>query len=126
VKVSGATPPPATLTCGQPLVLCYDLSSVNTSGVPSRGVLFAQGYPTAGYSTASGEPVVRKVQLQVPGGGCSNAYFFYLNSGTCQLGVSADVTFPADATGTNTVSATISDLNGNYSVTKGLKNTSGT
>jgi hypothetical protein len=124
MKLSGATPPPATLTCGQPLVLCYDLSSVNTSGVPSRGVVFAQGYPTAGYSTAPGEPVVKRVELQIPGGGCSSssAYFFYLTSGTCQLRVRADVAF-SDATGNNrSVSATISDLNGAYSDTEGLKN----
>src|SRR5207248_1688849 len=69
---------------------------------------------------------VKSVQLQVPGGGCSNAYFFYLASGTCQLGVRADVTF-SDATGNNrSVSATISDLNANYLHTEGLKNTAST
>jgi hypothetical protein len=125
VRLTGATPPPPSLTCGAALVVCYDLSSVNASGQPSRGVLFAQGYSSSGYSTTAGEPVINSVKLLVPGGGCANAYFFYIATGTCQLGVNADVAF-SDATGNNrTVSATISDLNGAYSHTEDLKNTTG-
>jgi hypothetical protein len=124
MKLSGATPPPATLTCGQALVLCYDLSSVNASGVPSRGVLFVRGFPSAGYTTpgSTGEPSVRSVTLTSGPGGtvCTNPYFFYLASGSCTIGVRADVT------GADSVTATISDLGGNYTDTKGLSNSAGT
>jgi hypothetical protein len=124
MKLSGATPPPATLTCGQPLVLCYDLSSVNASGVPSRGVLFVRGFPSAGYTTpgSTGEPSVKSVTLTSGPGGtvCTNPYFFYLASGSCTLGVVANVT------GATTVSATIADLSGNYTDTNDLSNNAGT
>lgn len=121
VKLSGATPAPATLTCGQPLVLCYDTSSANSQGVPSRGVLFVQGYPSGGYTTpgSTGEPSVKSVTLFAGGSSpCPDPYFFYLAPGvsSCTLGVKADVT------GANSVSATISDLNGNYSATTALDN----
>ena len=131
IKLTGATPAPAALTCGQPLVQCYDLSSLNASGSPTRGALFIHGYPTAGYSTGvSGEPVVRSVTLLAPGAApCANPYFFVIASGNCQVGVQADVAF-ADATGNNrSVSATLSDYTTptpDYTDTNGLKNTGGT
>jgi hypothetical protein len=124
VKLSGATPPPATLTCGQPLVLCYDLSSTNTSGVPSRGVMFVRGFPSGGYTTpgSTGEPSVASVRLTSGPGGtvCTDPYFFYLASGSCTLGVQAVVA------GANSVSATIADTSGNYNVTNPLSNNAGT
>jgi hypothetical protein len=129
-KLSGATPPPSTLSCGQTLVVCFDLSSVNGSGVPSRGFMFVHGYPATGYTTGvAGEPTVKNVQHFVGGTSpCSDAYFFALATGTCTLGVTADVTF-ADAAGNKrSVTATISDLNTppDYTNTNDLKNTTGT
>ncbi len=130
VKLSGATPPPATVTCGQPLVECYDLSSIDASGTPARGLIFVHGFPTAGYSTGvGGEPVVKGVTLTTPGGasGCTNPFFFTLTTGSCQLGVQAVVSF-ADASGNNrSVSATLSDYGSppDYMKTNSLKNTAG-
>jgi hypothetical protein len=86
--------------------------------------MFVRGYPGAGYSTAAGEPTVRSVTL-IPGGGgtCSDPYFFYLASGTCTLGVKADVTFSDAPTNKSSVTATISDLQTPqvYSATQNLK-----
>ncbi len=126
VKLSGAVPPPTTITCGQVLTQCYDLGTADASGLPTNGVLFVQGYPAAGYTTgASGEPTVKGVSLFTGGGSpCSDAYFFSLISGSCTLGVQADVTFPAGS-GTTTVSATITGANG-YTETNRLSNTTGT
>jgi hypothetical protein len=127
VKLSGATPPPSTLSCSDPLVQCYDFDTLNaTTGYPSRGILFLRGYPNGGYTTgATGEPSVKAVTLFVGGNSpCSDAYFFSIISGNCNLGVQADVTFPSGS-GTTTVSATITGGNG-YTDTNKLSNTTGT
>jgi Putative Flp pilus-assembly TadE/G-like len=124
IKLSGATPPPSPLTCGQPLVLCFDLTG--PAGTPP-GMLFIHGYPSAGYSTAAGEPTVKSVTLFTPGGasGCANGYFFAILSGSCQIGVQADVTF-SDATGNKrSVSATLSDYQSDYSEQHDLNNSTG-
>jgi Putative Flp pilus-assembly TadE/G-like len=125
VKLSGATPAPATITCGQPLNQCYDLGTADATGLPSNGVLFVHGYPAAGYTTgAAGEPKVRGVTLFTGGGTpCSDPYFFSIVSGTCGLGVQADVAFPA-VSSKNTVCATITGAFG-YTETNQLRNTSG-
>jgi hypothetical protein len=126
VRMSGAVPPPATITCGQVLTQCYDLGTADASGLPTNGVLFVHGYPTDGYTTGKvGEPKVKSVTLFTGGGTpCSDPYFFSIISGGCTLGVQADVTFPSGS-GTTTVTATISGDNG-YSDTNRLSNTSGT
>ena len=127
VKLSGATPPPSTLSCSDPQTQCYDFASLNANGYPSRGVLFVQGYPSAGYRTpgSTGEPSVKGVTLFVGGNSpCTDAYFFSILSGSCNLGVQADVAFPSGS-GTTTVSATITGSN-TYTDTNRLSNTSGT
>jgi Putative Flp pilus-assembly TadE/G-like len=128
VKLTGQTPPPSTLSCSDALVQCYDFDSLNaTTAYPSRGILFVRGYPSAGYTTtgSTGEPRVKSVTLFVGGGSpCSSAYFFSILSGSCNIGVEADVTFPAGS-GTTTVSTTITGGNG-YADTNRLSNTSGT
>ena len=127
VKLSGATPPPTTITCGQVLTQCYDLGTAGASGLPANGILFVRGYPGAGYTSpgSTGEPSVKSVTLLTGGGSpCSDPYFFNLISGTCTLGVQADVTFPSGS-GTTTVTATINGAYG-YSETNDLSNTAGT
>ena len=128
VKLSGANPAPSTVTCGQLLTYCYDLSTVNSSGVPSKGIVFTRGYPSAGYNTpgSTGEPSVKSVTLLTGGSPlCADPYFFSILSGTCNLGVQADVTFPSGSGTKQTVSATITGANG-YTETNDLSNTSGT
>jgi hypothetical protein len=127
VRLSGATPPPATITCGQVLTQCYDLGTAGATGLPAKGILFVRGYPGAGYTTpgSTGEPSVKSVTLFTGGGSpCSDPYFFSIISGNCTLGVQADVAFPSGS-GTRTVSATITGAYG-YSDTIELSNTSGT
>jgi hypothetical protein len=129
IKLSGATPPPSPLVCGQALTQCYDLSSLDVAiGAYTRGAIFIHGYPTAGYTTpgSTGEPSVKGVTLVSPGGstGCvDQGYFFAITSGTCQLGVHAIVTFPAGS-GNTSVSATLSDYSTptDYSHTESLHN----
>jgi hypothetical protein len=125
VKMSGATPPPATITCGQVLTQCYDLGTADASGLPSAGVLFVHGYPGAGYTTgAAGEPKVKGVTLFTGGGTpCSDPYFFSIVSGSCNVGVQADIAFAA-ASSKNTVCATFTGGFG-YTETNQLRNTTG-
>src|ERR671938_344650 len=55
---------------------------------------------------------------------CADAYLFSILSGSCNLGVQADVTFPSGS-GTTGVTATITGSNG-YTETNDLSNTTGT
>ena len=95
---------PATTTCGQPYVNCFDL----TSG--TRGIVHLRGWTAAGTATAQA-PIARNVSL-VPGT-CPDATF--VNAAvSCTIGVNATVDFgvanPATTLGA-TVSATVAGTN---------------
>lgn len=68
------------LTCGDPLVDCYDAGSAN-------GLLHVYGWTAEGAGSA---PILRKVGL-VPDA-CGAAYFTY-SADVCEIGLSADVAF---------------------------------
>jgi Flp pilus assembly protein TadG len=76
VIFSGGT----SLTCGQPLVDCYDSGSAD-------GLLHLRGWTD---ENPGGNPVVRSVGLRAAS--CADAYFSY-SSTTCPTGLSADVDF---------------------------------
>jgi hypothetical protein len=80
VVLSGST----SLTCGAPLVECYDAGS--TALLP-KGLLHVNGWS----AEASGDaPILRKVGL--PADSCGKAYFTY-SATACATGLTADVDF---------------------------------
>jgi Putative Flp pilus-assembly TadE/G-like len=72
----------ASLTCGDPLVDCYDLGSAN-------GLLFIRGWST-GTVTPAADPEVGDVRLTNET--CAGAYFSSA-SASCTIGIRADVEF---------------------------------
>ena len=102
IALSGTT---SSVTCGDPLVDCYDTSSGN-------GILYIRGFTATGTGTATA-PISRDVVLVRET--CSDPYFSY-DSAVCKIGVSAVVDFgtaapPAGATvsaklGNKTISLT--------------------
>jgi Putative Flp pilus-assembly TadE/G-like len=76
--------------CSTFLVQCYDLGTVNGSGLPSQGILYIRGY-TAPTGTDGQQPAVPKVgDVQLFGGTCTDPYFSNPTS-TCAIGVRAQV-----------------------------------
>jgi hypothetical protein len=75
VALSGGT----SLTCGDPLVACYDLASAD-------GILFARGWSSSGSGAQPNPPIARSVTL-FPGS-CSDPYFSASDT-TCTVGVRA-------------------------------------
>lgn len=88
VAVSGN---PTDVTCGDQLVVCYDLGSTN-------GLLFLHGWDGSGSADQPNPPRVGDVTLAP--GTCSDAYFF-ISSTSCTIGISAQVAF-GNKNGTNT------------------------
>ena len=73
-------------TCGERLVLCYDLGSAN------GGLVYVRGYSTTGSATQPNPPIARDVRLLA--GSCADSYFTSAAS-ACTIGVSAEVDFGA-------------------------------
>jgi Putative Flp pilus-assembly TadE/G-like len=127
VKLTGQTPAPGTIDCGAIGVQCYDAGTIPAapaSPVPTRGILFARGFPSSGIGDGAGAPVVRSLTLSTAS--CTDAYF---NGGACTVLVSADATFASIADNKITFTATATDeasTGGNYSDTNELKHLSGT
>jgi hypothetical protein len=80
ITLSGST---TSMTCGDPLVDCYDTGSAN-------GILHIRGWSSAGSGAQPNPPLARDVTL-VPGS-CSDPYFTAAG-GDCTIGVSAAVDF---------------------------------
>ncbi|HET7855358.1 MAG TPA: hypothetical protein VFL41_02775, partial [Gaiellaceae bacterium] len=89
----------SSITCGEPLVDCYDAGSPN-------GILHIRGWSNAGSGSQPNPPLARNVAL-IPGT-CTDAYFTSSTS-MCTIGVSAEVDFGvADPTTLNaSVTATV-------------------
>ncbi len=63
---------------------------------PQRGIVFVQSYEPGG-SPGPTLPIVRSVRLEPSvAGGCPNAYFSFIKSGTCGVRVRATVDFSAN------------------------------
>jgi hypothetical protein len=93
----------SSITCGAPLVDCYDAGS-------SNGILYIRGFSATGTGTATA-PIARDVVLVRDT--CSDPYFTY-ESSTCTVGVSAVVDFGvADPA---TINASVSAKLGNREV----------
>ncbi len=73
----------ASMTCGDPLVDCYDAGSAN-------GIVYVRGWSSSGSGAQPNPPLARDVTL-VPGT-CADPYFSSASS-TCTIGVSAVVDF---------------------------------
>lgn len=94
IALSGAT----SVTCGEPLVTCYD----SPADSDHRGILHIRGYSPKGTGSGS-DPLVRGVELRPgAGAGCQAADGpYFQSSGGCTVGVVADVDFgrtPDEAT----------------------------
>jgi hypothetical protein len=87
------------ITCGAPLVECYDLGSAD-------GVDYIRGWSSAGSGAQPNPPLARDVTL-VPGS-CADPYFTSATA-TCTIGVSAVVDFgvPDPATVGGIITATV-------------------
>jgi hypothetical protein len=92
-------------TCGEELVVCYDLE-------PPNGILFARGWSSSGSGQQPNAPVARSVRLF--SGTCPDAYFSSEES-TCTIGVAANVDFGSLAVANAKVTAVVSGTN--YSLT---------
>jgi Putative Flp pilus-assembly TadE/G-like len=79
IALSGGT----SLTCGDPLVDCYDAGSAN-------GIVHVRGWSSSGNGAQPNPPLARDVTL-FPGT-CADPYFSSASS-TCTIGVSAAVDF---------------------------------
>jgi hypothetical protein len=79
-------------TCGQPLVQCYDAgAAVNSSGVPTKGIVHIRGWSAAGSGAQpANSPIVRQATL-VPGT-CTDPYFS-VSTTSCTIGLQARVDF---------------------------------
>jgi len=83
IVMSGAS----SLTCGDPLVTCYDAGS-------SNGLVFINGYTTAGSGAQPAEPKIRSVTLSSTSCGDPS---FSLPATTCTVAVHAAIDFGAVA-----------------------------
>lgn len=75
----------SSVTCGQPLVTCFDAGSDN-------GLLHARAYPTSGGVSLNGPPRARSVAL-LPGGSSCARPTFVASASSCALGLRATVDF---------------------------------
>lgn len=79
VALSGST----STTCGQPLVVCYDLGSAN-------GILYARAWHTE--TATQTAPKARHIGLTSSvSGGCPNPYFTEVPVAGCNVGMVADI-----------------------------------
>jgi hypothetical protein len=74
----------STTTCGQPRVECYDLAD------PNRGIVFVRGWTAEGSAAGTADPIARSVTL-FNGPGCTDPYFFSLDTACSSIGVRAFV-----------------------------------
>jgi hypothetical protein len=88
----------SSMTCGQPLVECYDLGSAN------GGIVYVRGWSSAGTGGGANPPLVRDATL-VPGT-CADPYFSAATS-TCTIGVSGVVDFGSIPPSAVTLTATL-------------------
>jgi hypothetical protein len=110
VAISGGS----STTCGQPLVLCYDLT-------PPNGVLFIHGYDTVPLASPSDSPPKLRDARFVSGGTCPQLYL--MTSGTtCTLRFQAAIDFGSRSTSSSNLDVVARDTVNGVSYPMSLSN----
>jgi len=80
----------SSVTCGQPLVTCFDASS-------SAGLIHARAYPTDGTATSTSAPILRSVALEPGGGACASPMLVFTQA-DCNVTLRATAEWGTGAT----------------------------